>query len=231
MKRSITSSLITLGLVAAVSGSIVAVNAQGTAANANMSFFISSVGSGNGGNLGGLAGADAHCTALAKAAGSAKTNWKAYLSTTATPAANGQPAVAPVDARDRIGTGPWYNSRGVLVANNVDDLHSRKLTKEVLLTEKGTPNNGMGDTPNTHDIMTGSDTAGRYLLIGTTDTNCKNWTSGAEGSAMLGHHDGRGPNANRNFTSWNTSHMSRSCSQSDLVATGGAGQIYCFAAN
>ncbi len=230
MKRSITSSLVTLGLVAAVTGSIVAVNAQGTAANANMSFFISSVGSGNGGNLGGLAGADAHCTALAKAAGSAKPNWRAYLSITATPAANGQPAGAPVDARDRIGAGPWYNARGVLVANTVDDLHARKLTKDVLLTEKGTPNNGMGDTPNTHDILTGSDTAGRYLATGGNNT-CSNWTSGAEGQAMLGHHDGRGPNANRNFTSWNSSHMSRSCSQPDLVATGGAGQIYCFAPN
>jgi hypothetical protein len=230
MKRSITSSLITLGLVAAVTGSIVAVQAQGTAANANMSFFITSVGTGNGANLGGLAGADAHCTALAKAAGSTKTNWRAYLSITATPAANGQPAGAPVDARSRIGSGPWYNAKGVLVASTIDELHSKALTKDLLLTEKGVTNNGMGDTPNTHDILTGSDTAGRYLATGG-DTTCKNWTSGAEGSAMLGHFDGRGPNANRNFTSWNSSHMSRSCSQPDLVATGGAGQLYCFVAN
>ena len=230
MKRSITSSLITLGLVAAVTGSIVAVQAQGTAANANMSFFITSVGTGNGANLGGLAGADAHCTALAKAAGSTKTNWRAYLSITATPAANGQPAGAPVDARSRIGSGPWYNAKGVLVASTIDELHSKALTKDLLLTEKGVTNNGMGDTPNTHDILTGSDTAGRYLATGG-DTTCKTWTSGAEGSAMLGHFDGRGPNANRNFTSWNSSHMSRSCSQPDLVATGGAGQLYCFVAN
>jgi hypothetical protein len=230
MKRSISSSLLTLGLVAGVCGSIVAVQGQGTAASPNMSFFISSVGSGNGANLGGLAGADAHCTALAKAVGSTKT-WRAYLSALPVAAANGNPAVAPVDARDRIGKGPWYNARGVLVANNVDDLHSKAMTKELLLTEKGVPNNGMGDTPNTHDILTGSDTAGRYLLIAGTDTTCANWTSSGEGRAMVGHHDGRGPNTNRNFTSWTTSHLSASCSQPDLVRTGGAGQIYCFATN
>lgn len=228
MKRSISSSLLTLGLVAGVCGSIVAVQGQGTAANPNMSFFITSVGLGNGGNLGGLAGADAHCAALAKAAGSTKTSWRAYLS--ATPAGQGANATPPVDARDRIGTGPWVNARGVTIARNVDELHSAKLTKEMLLTEKGVPNNGMGDTPNTHDILTGSDSAGRYLFVGT-DTTCNNWTSGGEGRAMLGHHDGRGPNANRNFTSWNSAHMSRSCSQPDLVATGGAGQFYCFATN
>jgi hypothetical protein len=235
MKRSITGSLLTLGLVAGLCGGIVALQgpsqAQGTAASPNMSFFITSVGKGDGANYGGLAGADAHCTALARAAGSTKTSWHAYLSTTPVAAAGGNPAQAPVDARDRIGNGPWYNARGLLVASNVEDLHARKLAKEVLLTEKGTPNNGMGDTPNTHDILTGSDTAGRYLLIGNTDTTCKNWTSNGEGAAMLGHHDGRGPNANRNFTSWNTAHMSRSCSQPDLVATGGAGQLYCFASN
>lgn len=229
MKRSISSSLLTLGLVAGVCGSIVAVQGQGTAANPNMSFFITSVGLGNGGNLGGLAGADAHCSALAKAAGSTKTSWRAYLSTTAT--GQGAAATAPVDARDRIGSGPWVNSRGVTIARNVDELHSAKLTKEMLLTEKGTPNNGMGDQPNQHDILTGSDTAGRYLLIAGVDTNCANWTSSGEGKAMVGHHDGRGPNANRNFTSWNTSHMTASCSQPDLVRTGGAGQFYCFATN
>ena len=228
MKRSISSSLLTLGLVAGVCGSIVAAQGQGTAANPNMSFFITSVGLGNGGNLGGLAGADAHCAALAKAAGSTKTSWRAYLS--ATPAGQGANATPPVDARDRIGTGPWVNARGVTIARNVDELHSAKLTKEMLLTEKGVPNNGMGDTPNTHDILTGSDSAGRYLFVGS-DTTCNNWTSGGEGRAMLGHHDGRGPNANRNFTSWNSAHMSRSCSQPDLVATGGAGQFYCFATN
>ena len=194
-------------------------------ANSNMSFFITSVGKGDGANLGGLAGADAHCTALAKAAGSTKTNWHAYLSTTPV-----QGGAAPVDARDRIGSGPWVNAKGVTIARNVEDLHSVKLSKEMLLNEKGQPVNGAGDTPNTHDMLTGSDTAGRYLMIGA-DSTCKNWTSNGEGSAMLGHHDGKGPNANRNFSSWNTAHMSKSCSQPDLVATGGAGLFYCFAAN
>lgn len=216
------SSLLFAGAMVCVAGGV-AVHAQ--TAN-NMSFFITSVGKGDGANLGGLAGADAHCAALAKAAGSTKTSWHAYLS--ATPVQGG---AGPVDARDRIGSGPWVNSKGVTIARNVDDLHSAKLTKEMLLNEKGMPVNGAGDTPNTHDILTGSDTAGRYLLISNVDTTCKNWTSNGEGSAMLGHHDGKGPNTNRNFTSWNTSHMSRSCSQPDLVATGGAGLFYCFASN
>ena len=216
------SSLLFAGAMVCAAG-VVAVHAQ--TAN-TMSFFITSVGKGDGANLGGLVGADAHCATLAKAAGSTKTSWHAYLS--ALPVQGG---AGPVDARDRIGSGPWVNSKGVTIARNVDDLHSAKLTKEMLLNEKGMPVNGAGDTPNTHDILTGSDTAGRYLLISNVDTTCKNWTSNGEGSAMLGHHDGKGPNTNRNFTSWNTSHMSRSCSQPDLVATGGAGLFYCFASN
>ncbi|MCP5412432.1 MAG: lectin [Alphaproteobacteria bacterium] len=227
MTRMVLRSLLMAGAVAGICGAAVAVHAQ--AAN-TMSFFITSAPKGDGANYGGLAGADAYCTSLAKAAGSAKTQWRAYLSATAVAAANGQPAQAPVDARDRIGAGPWYNAKGELVASNVDDLHSRTLTKDLLLTEKGTTNNGMGDKPNMHDILTGSDSAGRYLATGG-DTTCKNWTSNSDGSAMLGHFDGRGPNANRNYTSWNSAHMSRSCSQPDLVATGGAGQLYCFAAD
>ncbi len=220
----LVSSLLFAGAMVCVAGGV-AVHAQ--SAN-NMSFFITSVGKGDGANLGGLAGADAHCAALAKAAGSSKTNWKAYLSTTPVP--NGPP---PVDARDRIGSGPWVNAKGVTIARNVDDLHTAKLTKEMLLNEKGMPVNGAGDTPNTHDILTGSDNSGRYLATGNFDTTCKNWTSNSEGSAMLGHHDGKGPpNATaRHFTSWNAAHTSRSCSQPDLVATGGAGLFYCFAAN
>ena len=227
MTRMVLRSLLMAGAVAGICGAAVAVHAQ--AAN-TMSFFITSAPKGDGANYGGLAGADAYCTSLAKAAGSAKTQWRAYLSATAVAAANGQPAQAPVDARDRIGAGPWYNAKGELVASNVDELHSRTLTKDLLLTEKGTTNNGMGDKPNMHDILTGSDSAGRYLATGG-DTTCKNWTSNSDGSAMLGHFDGRGPNANRNYTSWNSAHMSRSCSQPDLVATGGAGQLYCFAAD
>jgi hypothetical protein len=221
MKSTLWNSLF-LGAAVCLAGGV-AVHAQ--QASNHMSFFITSVGKGDGANLGGLAGADAHCAALAKAAGSTKTNWRAYLS--ATPVQGG---AAPVDARDRIGTGPWVNAKGVTVARNVDDLHSAKLTKDMLLNEKGMPVNGAGDTPNTHDMLTGSDTAGRYLPI-SADTTCKNWTSNGEGSAMLGHHDGKGPNANRNFSSWNAAHMSKSCSQPDLVATGGAGLFYCFAAN
>jgi hypothetical protein len=231
MKHALALAL--LGATAAICAGVATVQAQGQITgqvSPNMSFFITSAGNGQGANYGGLAGADAHCAALARAAGSTRTNWHAYLSTTAVAAANGQPAQAPVDARSRIGNGPWYNAKGVLVANNVDELHSKTLAKDLLLTEKAAVNNGMGDTPNTHDILTGSDSAGRYLATNG-DTTCRNWTSGGEGSAMLGHFDGRGPNANRNYTSWNSAHMSRSCSQPDLVATGGAGQLYCFASN
>lgn len=223
MKAMLCGSALIAGALILAGG--VAVHAQ--QANSNMSFFITSVGKGDGANLGGLAGADAHCTALAKAAGSTKTNWHAYLSTTP---AQGVPGV---DARDRIGRGPWVNAKGVTIARNVDDLHTAKLSKEMLLNEKGGLVNGAGDTPNTHDMLTGSDTGGRYLSIGNTDSTCKNWTSNSEGSAMLGHHDGKGPpNATaRHFTSWNAAHLSKSCSQPDLVATGGAGLFYCFAAN
>ncbi len=221
MKDTLWGSLAFAGAMVCMAGAA-AVHAQ--QAN-NMSFFITSVGKGDGANLGGLAGADAHCAALAKTAGATRTNWRAYLSTSPV-----QGGPAPVDARDRIGNGPWVNAKGVTIARNVDDLHSAKLTKDMLLNEKGQLVNGFGDTPNTHDMLTGSDTAGRYLPIGG-DSTCKNWTSNGEGSAMLGHHDGKGPNANRNYTSWNTAHMSKSCSQPDLVATGGAGQFYCFAAN
>jgi len=232
MKRS-TGSLLTLGLVAGLCGGIVAVQAQNQSASPqahpNMSFFITSVGKGDGANLGGLEGADAHCAALAKAAGSAKTTWRAYLSTT------NQGQTPGVDARERIGSGPWYNSKGELIANNVDHLHDLKnenLTKAKLLDEKGNVVNGRGDTPNEHDILTGSDSAGRYIQVGgNADTTCRNWTSNAEGSAILGHHDRQGPNNNRNFVSWNAAHGSTGCSQANLVQTGGAGKFYCFAAN
>ena len=194
------------------------------------SFFITSVGSGNGANLGGLAGADAHCSMLAQQAGIPTPpgrTWRAYLSTTA---ANGQPAV---NARDRIGAGPWYNVNGQLIANNVADLHGdvqrdrNSINKPTALTEKKATVNGVGDMPNTHDMLTGSDSEGR-AIAGTADTTCSNWTSNADtGSAMLGHHDRTGGGN----TSWNSAHPSRGCSQPNLVATGGAGLFYCFAAN
>jgi hypothetical protein len=192
-----------------------------------MGFFITSVGKGDGANLGGLAGADQHCQQLAQAAGAGSRTWHAYLS--AAPAA-GQPAV---NARDRIGNGPWYNARGALIAWNVADLHGdvhrdrNSINKEFALNEKGQPVNGRGDTPNQHDILTGSDSHGRAVLGSAANTTCNNWMSNAAGSAMVGHHD----RAGGGNSSWNAAHASRSCSQNDLVATGGAGLFYCFAVN
>jgi hypothetical protein len=197
------------------------------AQQANMTFFVTSVGKGNGADLGGLDGADAHCAALAKAAGAKATNWRAYLSTTM-PGGD-----AGVNARDRIGKGPWRNAKGVVVAKNVNELHSGKsnVTKQTALTEKGEVVSGSGDKPNQHDMLTGSDPAGMYSTAGG-DTTCGNWTKSGEGSAILGHHDRAGlKKETRHMTSWNSSHGSRGCSQENLVATGGAGLFYCFAAN
>jgi hypothetical protein len=185
----------------------------------NMSFFITSAGSGNGANLGGLTGADAICQKLATSVGAGAKTWRAYLSASAS---GNQPAV---NARDRIGKGPWQNAKGVVVAQSVDDLHgeNNKLGKENSLTEKGATVNGRGDTPNTHDILTGSTTDGR-LADGAT---CNNWTSAGEGNARVGHHDKQGGGQNPN--SWNSAHASSGCSQANLVGTGGAGLFYCFA--
>jgi hypothetical protein len=194
---------------------------------APMTFFITSVGLGDGANLGGLAGADEHCRKLAAAAGAqlaAGLAWHAYLSAVG---ADGK----PTHARDRIGAGPWHNKTGALIAATVADLHGdivrdrNQINKVNALTEKGDRVNGVGDTPNTHDILTGSDFEGR-ALPGTADTNCGNWTSNAAtGSAMLGHSDRTGGGN----TSWNMAHPSRGCGQANLVATGGAGLFYCFA--
>ena len=187
-----------------------------------MSFFITSRGPGNGAALGGLEGADAHCTELAKAAGSSGLVWHAYLSAAA---ANGKPAV---NARDRIGKGPWYNQAGVLVARDVADLHSdsSRVNKQTALTERGGTVNGRGDTPNMHDILTGSALDGT-LMQGSGDTTCGNWTSSAaDGSAQVGHFDRVG--GGQNPTSWNSAHASRGCGQQNLQATGGNGFFYCF---
>ena len=203
---------------------VVAVSFDVSAQQNQMSFFVTSVGSGNGANLGGLAGADKHCQQLAAAAGQGNRTWRAYLSAAA---AAGQPAV---NAKDRIGKGPWYNAKGVMIAKSVEDLHSdaNNLKKDTNLTEKGTPVNGVGDTPNQHDILTGSNADGT-LQMG--EAPCGNWTSASEGTgaASVGHSDrmGRGAAA----ASWNASHNSRGCSQPNLVATGGNGYFYCFAAN
>jgi hypothetical protein len=196
-----------------------------------VSFFITSVGKGDGANYGGLAGADAYCAQMAGAGGIPTPQgrtWRAYLSTSA---ANGQPAV---NARDRIGAGPWYNKNGALVANNVADLHGdverdrNSINKTFALTEKGTVVNGVGDMPNQHDILTGSQPDGRAYTDGM-DHTCSNWTSNADGmgSAQLGHADKQGGGNG----SWNSTHASRGCSQPNLVSTGGAGLLYCFAAN
>lgn len=191
-----------------------------------MSFFVTSVGKGDGANLGGLAGADAHCQALAKAAGSKYTTWRAYLSTTL-PGGD-----AGVNARDRIGKGPWYNANGVLIAKNVDDLHSagNNITKQTALTEKGAVVSGRGDPVNMHDILTGSDPDGNFSTAGG-DTTCGNWTKNADGSAIVGHHDRIGLKETRHMISWNSSHGTIGCSQDALRKTGGAGLLYCFAAN
>ena len=192
-----------------------------------MGFFVTSVGRGDGANLGGLDSADAHCQALARAVGAGDRTWRAYLSAAA---AAGQPAV---NARDRIGTGPWYNAKGALIAWSVADVHGdvhrdrNSINKEFALNEKGLPVNGRGDTPNQHDILTGSDSHGRALLGSAANTTCNNWTTNSSGSAMVGHHD----RAGGGNSSWNAAHASRGCSQQDLVATGGAGLFYCFAAN
>lgn len=186
-----------------------------------MTFFITSVGTGDGANLGGLEGADAHCASLAAAVGSEGVEWRAYLSTTAAP---GAPAV---NARDRIGPGPWRNAEGVVVARDVADLHSEDaaLGKETSLNERGEVVNGRGDDPNRHDILTGSRLDGTAFDPGE-DTTCSNWTSDGEGSARVGHHDRTG--GGEHPTSWNSAHGSRGCSQENLRSSGGDGLFYCF---
>jgi hypothetical protein len=217
----VLSAMVTAPSVVSVQGQQQQVPAQ------PMSFFVTSRSVGNGANLGGLAGADKHCQTLAQAAGAGNRTWRAYLSQTQ---AGDVPAV---NARDRIGTGPWYNVKGQLIAANVADLHGdvqrdrNNIRKPTALNEKGGVVNGAGDMPNEHDILTGSDSTGRALIGRPDVTTCNNWTSNAAGNAMLGHHDRLGgPNA-----SWNAVHMSNGCSQPNLVSTGGAGLLYCFAAN
>ncbi len=212
--------------VAAVIMVLVATAPFGVSAQQNqMTFFVTSVGSGNGANLGGLAGADKQCQTLAAAVGAGNRTWHAYLSAAAR---DGQPAV---NARDRIGSGPWRNVKGEVIATSVADLHSdnNKITKQTALTEKGGVVNGVGDTPNQHDILTGSQADGT-LMVGEGDTTCGNWTStSADGSGQLGHVDRMGRGATG--SSWNAAHPSRGCSQENLVATGGNGYLYCFAVN
>jgi hypothetical protein len=196
----------------------------------NMTFFVTSAGSGKGADLGGLEGADQLCQRLAQGAGAGSKTWRAYLSTQA---ADGKPAV---NARDRIGNGPWQNFKSEVIAQNVDDLHgaNNKLGMQGSLTERGTMVAGVGYTPNYHDVLTGSQADGRAFPAGE-DRTCKNWTSSTQGAAMLGHIDRKGLRDDDASKSWNASHPSRGaeggCSQNDLRSTGGFGMIYCFAAN
>ena len=215
-----TISLLVLGSSLAIS--------QQKGTPQTMSFFVTSAGPGKGADLGGIAGADRHCQTLAGAAGAGNRTWRAYLSVGA---ADGQPAV---NARDRIGQGPWYNAKGGRIAMNLTDLHGdtaeaarlgNNLSRTTVMTEKGEPIKGAGDTPNQHDILTGSTTDGKAYTDGA-DHTCKNWTSSGEGTAQLGHFDRTGGGN----TSWNSAHPSRGCSQDNLVSTGGAGYLYCFAA-
>jgi hypothetical protein len=236
MKRSLfvlgVATAIVAGAVLPAAQNPPAAPAQGGARGpaAPMTFFVTSVGSGDGANLGGLAGADAHCQKLAAAsgvAGAETRTWRAYLSTQGPNAVN---------ARDRIGTGPWANARGGVVATNVAHLHGdtleqaqigSNLTRATALTEKNTPVKGVGDTPNEHDILTGSKADGRGYAAADGDKTCNNYTSNADGrgSAQVGHFDRTGGGN----ASWNSAHASRGCSQPNLVATGGAGYLYCFA--
>jgi hypothetical protein len=190
----------------------------------NTTFFVTSAPIGKGGDLGGIEGADAHCQQLATTIGAGGKTWRAYLSGPETPQAKG------INARDRIGSGPWQNSKGAVVAQNVDDLHSanNKLSKETALTERGAMVSGVGFTPNWHDALTGSDREGR-AFPGHINMTCNGWKSGEFGKAMLGHIDRTGLAVNDYAQSWNSSHQSRGCTQADFVATGGNGLFYCFA--
>ena len=201
----------------------------GMGSGAGMSFFVTSAGAGKGADLGGLAGADRHCQTLAASAGAGAKVWRAYLST------QGKDGAATVNARDRIGKGPWFNAKGERIAADGDQLHSaaNNVTKQTALNEKGELVSGRGDTPNRHDILTGSRPDGTAFSSGDPDMTCANWTrSGAEGVAVVGHHDRNGPNTDPWATSWNSSHQSRGgCSQEALRGTGGDGLLYCFASN
>ena len=214
--RSILGSLVLLGL-----GGAAIAHAQ----QSEMTFFITSAGSGKGGDLGGLAGADKHCQALAQAAGAGGKAWHAYLSTQ---------GAGAVNARDRIGSGPWQNAKGTVIAKNLAELHgaNNNITKQTALTEKGQLVNGGGDTPNMHDILTGSQPDGTAFAAGD-DRTCGNWTKSGQGAAMVGHHDRRGLGDDDASKSWNSSHPTRGpdggCSQNDLRSTGGNGLFYCFA--
>lgn len=221
MKKNTSLPLLTSAVVL-----VLAASGAGHAQQNVMTFFVTSVGLGKGADLGGLQGADRHCQTLAQAAGAGGKTWRAYLSTQGNGAVN---------ARDRIGRGPWQNAKGVVIAKDVEQLHGENnLTKQTALTEKGETVPGRGDQPNMHDILTGSHPDGR-AFGGEEDRTCGNWTKSKDGAAMLGHADRQGLEDDAPSKSWNSSHPSRGpdggCSQADLRSTGGAGLFYCFAAN
>ena len=199
-------------------------NGSVQAQRTDMTFFVTSIGPGKGGDLGGLAGADQHCQSLARTVGAGRHTWRAYLSTNL--------AGGSVNARDRIGRGPWQNANGVVIAQNVDDLHSanNKINQQTAITERGETLNGMFEPSNKHDMLTGSQADGR-AFPGNLSLTCNNWTSSTFGVATLGHHDRRHGIGNEFQQSWNSAHISRSCRPEDLIATGGNGLFYCFAAD
>jgi hypothetical protein len=222
MRLSLFTSLVSVFLSLSVS-------APASAQQNTMTFFVTSVGPGKGADLGGLEGADRQCQALAQAVGAGGRTWHAYLSTQAVGGAQA------VNARDRIGSGPWQNAKGVVIAKDIEELHGNNhLTKQTALNEKGEVVNGRGDTPNRHDMLTGSTPEGRAFHPDQ-DRTCGNWTKSTQGAAMVGHHDRTGTNEEPPMKSWNSSHPSLGpdggCSQADLRSTGGDGLFYCFAAN
>jgi hypothetical protein len=208
-----------LVLAAAACALVVVAHAQSAG---NMSFFVTSANPGQGADFGGIAGADAYCQTLASSAGAGGKTWRAYLSTT---------GAGAVNARDRIGSGPWHNAKGELVAASVDELHGKNhLTKQTALTEKGETIMGRGDAVNLHDVLTGSTPEGR-AMASNEDTTCGNWTKSGEGSAIVGHHDRMGLRDDDASKSWNSSHPTRGCGMDALKSTGGGGRLYCFATN
>jgi hypothetical protein len=219
-RRTVLSIVASVALLLSLGGS-----SGGQAQQSEISFFITSAGPGKGGNLGGLAGADQLCQLLGATAGAGTKTWHAYLSTQGPGAVN---------ARDRIGRGPWVNAKGIIVAKDLAELHGQNnINKQTALTEKGEPVNGRGDTPNMHDILTGSQSDGTAFPPGE-DRTCGNWTQSGAGAAMVGHHDRQGLRDDDASKSWNSSHASRGpdggCSQNDLKSTGGNGLFYCFVA-
>jgi hypothetical protein len=212
-----------LAILALAAAALTACGTMSSSMGRGPGFFVTSSNPGRGADFGGLAGADAHCQRLASSAGLGNRTWRAYLSTTGATAVN---------ARDRIGPGPWYNVKGTQIASSVDELHgTNQLAKETALTERGETVMGRGDAVNLHDVLTGSTSDGRATVGSAEDTTCGNWTKDGQGSAIVGHHDRQGLRDDAPSRSWNSSHATRGCGMDALKSTGGGGLLYCFAAN